>query len=229
MKNRITTVLFDIDNTLIDFNKSAIKAIGETFEFFNIPYDQSIFALFFKENKKLWEKVEKSLIMTDELHKIRWKIIFEKSGHDFDGVEFEKKFNELLAFSAIEVDGARDLIEYLSPKYTLCVASNTSLAERQNRRLDSLGFTKYFKHRFYSCEMGAPKPSVKFFEKCFEALSDTSKNEVVFIGDSISADIKGAKNFGISSIWFNFNKETEAPETVPDITVLSLDEIKNIL
>ena len=84
MKGIITTVLFDIDNTLIDFNKSAAKAIAETFDFFGVQYAESIFPLFFEENNKLWKRVENKTLTTNELHKIRWNTIFLKSGHSFD-------------------------------------------------------------------------------------------------------------------------------------------------
>ncbi len=228
MMDKITTVFLDVDNTLIDFNKSATKAMKDTFSHFSLPFSDDYVPVFFNVNDRLWEAVERNELTMTELHATRWKTIFEETHTDFNGVAFEQEFISQLSFSAIEVEGARDLLEYLSKKYTLCVASNTSLALRQNKRLESLDFLKYFTHRFYSSEIGASKPSPEFFTSALNTLGNIPKDEIVFIGDSLSADIKGAEHFGIASIWFNINS-IEPTSITPKITVTSLSEIKNFL
>ena len=72
-----------------------------------------------------------------------------------------------------------------------------------------------------------PNPySKEFFDACFDVLG-CEKSEAVMIGDSISADIKGAKNYGLTSIWMKGTKEGDCPFT--DYTVTKLEEIKGIL
>ena len=42
---------------------------------------------------------------------------------------------------------------------------------------------------------------------------DYSKDQMVIIGDSLSSDIQGGKNFGITTIWYNPNhKESNLPD-----------------
>ena len=59
-------------------------------------------------------------------------------------------------------------------------------------------------------------------------LEDLNKDEVIIIGDSLTADIKGGINAGIKTIWFNKYQE-KIPNIQIDYIVDSLEEIKNIL
>ena len=76
---------------------------------------------------------------------------------------------------------------------------------------------------------GINKPQRQFFEQCLKTMSPAKKEEIVFIGDSLSADMKGGKSVGFTTIWFNYaGKICESPDLC-DYTVKSLSEIKKIL
>ena len=125
------------------------------------------------------------------------------------------------------IDGAKDIVEYLSKKYILCSASNAPYIQ-QIGRLTTSGLISYFKHNFISQEIGFDKPSKEFFDVCFERLNGIKKEQTIMIGDSLTADIKGARDYGITSIWFNFEKVL-VNEKVSDYVVDNLREIKDIL
>ena len=60
----------------------------------------------------------------------------------------------------------------------------------------------YFKHCFVSSQIGAQKPSRKFFDHCFSVLRENDlpgllPEEVIIIGDSISSDISGGLDYGM--------------------------------
>ena len=86
---------------------------------------------------------------------------------------------------------------------------------------------KYFKHRFLSEEIGVAKPALAFWKHCLDFLS-LSPSEVVMIGDSPSADIIGAHEAGITTVWYNHDKfETDG---VPaDYITNQLCEVKKFL
>ncbi len=228
MENRLIKAVFiDIDNTLLDFNKSAKEAVKSSFLQENLEYDESVFDTFTKINDAMWLDIEKG-VLTKEMHsKIRWKRIFEALGIERDGESFEEVFIHHLNRSAIPVDGAGEMLEYLSGKYTLYAASNGSQSQQEGR-LEIAGFLKYFKDVFTSGRMGFHKPDVRFFEGCFTEIP-YSKQEVMLIGDSLSADVKGGKDFGIKCCWFNFFNIPCPEEAKPDFEIYSPEEITKIM
>ena len=223
----ITTVLLDVDNTLLDFNLCAKESMRLAAEKFGISLPANIFDIFHEINTGLWHDIEKGKLTRQGLYKIRWKTIFEVIGVDFDGETFEAQFVENLHTVAIPVEGATDLLDYLHSKYTLCVASNAAYGQ-QVSRLTRADMLKYMKHLFISEQIGAPKPSPEFFDKCIEALG-VGTDELIMIGDSISADINGAHGYGIKTCFYNHAKAALPSDLCADYAVNSLAEIKNIL
>lgn len=224
----ITNVLIDVDNTLLDFNKCAEAAIKIGFSKWNIGYSEKVFPLFLEVNDQLWHKIETGEIDKKTLYQLRWKTIFEKLGIDADGPAFEQDFRTIFSDSKEPVDGAYELLDYLSEKYTVCVASNASY-QQQLKRLKHADMLKYFDAVFNSEQIGYPKPEVKFFDACFERLGNIPKESVIIIGDSLSADINGGAAYGLKTLWFNYAKAPVPNYVKADFIVNSLDEIKNIL
>lgn len=222
----LKAILLDVDNTLLDFDLGAKQAIKEAFAETKLDYTENVYETFTRINNGLWHDIEKGLLTREGLYKIRWPRIFEALGIAADGVAFEKLFLSHLRESAIPVEGAIELVEYLYGKYTLCIASNAAY-NQQILRLKKAGLYGYMKHIFISEKIGAPKPTKAFFKHCINALQPIKAEEVMIIGDSLTADIEGAAEFGIQSCLFNRKGiSTESPATY---TVTKLSEIKGFL
>ena len=224
----ITTVLIDVDNTLLDFDKCAEEAMERTFEMWGMEFSNEIFPVFRRVNDMLWQKIEKGELEKPGLYKVRWKTIFEILGINRNGPEFENDFRLVFSECKQTVEGAYGLLEYFSKKYTVCAASNAS-AWQQNKRLKNADMMKYISHIFISEELGAPKPEKKFFDACLERLGNIPKEQVVLIGDSLSADINGGADYGLETKWFNYDKLPVDKGVRADWVVHSLNEIKSIL
>ena len=82
---------------------------------------------------------------------------------------------------------------------------------------------------FFSEDIGISKPQKEFFDYCFSELNNPEKENVILIGDSISADIKGGNSYNIKTIWFNKNNEKCPDNVTPTHIVRTLQEIKNII
>lgn len=221
-------VLLDIDNTLIDFNECARHSIIEIFNNFNLPYCDKVFETFTNENIKIWKRLENGEITKSYLRANRWNIILEKLNIVADGPEIEELFEKGIANSAYEVQGAKELLGYLYKKHQLCVVSNGFRAVQENR-LNISGFTKYFDKMFFSEDIGINKPQKEFFDYCFNSLDNPEKEDVILIGDSISADIIGGINYNIKTIWFNKKNENCPDNVKPTYIVRALAEIKDII
>ena len=223
----IKAVLLDVDNTLLDFNKSASETIKSAFSELGIKYSADVLGVFLRVNDMLWGKIEKKEITREELHRIRWCIIFEELGITADGCEMERLFLSGLENFAIPVDGALDIVRYLSGKYKLYTASNAPYAQ-QVKRLTLSGIFPYLEKILNFEGQGINKPQKQFFEECLKAVIPFKREEVAIIGDSLSADIAGGKSVGITTVWFN--RTAEKPVSgLCDYTVKTLSDIKNIL
>lgn len=224
----IKAILIDVDNTILDFNKSADVAMNIAASKFNIVFPDNYFEVFLKINSFLWNELENGNIVKQDIYDNRWNMIFKELYISADGPAFENIFRKQMRSTAIAVDGADEILSYLSDKYDVYTASNASRIQ-QEKRLKANGFNKYIKGMFTSEELGFQKPAKEFFALCCEELYPIKKSEIIVIGDSVNADIIGAKNFGLKTIWFNFDNTVYNSYSFTDYHIKDLREIKNIL
>ena len=223
----IKLVLLDIDNTLLSFDGYVRQSMKDGFERFHLkPYQEEMFSVFTRINNGFWEALERREITRDELLARRWQTVLDALGIDFDGAAFEAYFQECLISSAIPVEGAMELLDYLSGRYELGVASNGPYGQQMNR-LKVGGMLKYFRYFFVSERLGAVKPEKAFFDACMKELDGFRPHEIMIIGDSMTSDIAGGASCGLRTCWYNPAGKTSSVR--PDHEVRSLDEIKAFL
>lgn len=229
----IKVVLIDIDNTLLDFDAFVKKTLKDGFEHFQLgEYKPCLYDIFEEENGRIWRQLEKKEITFDELQKERFHRFFSRIHISFDGVQFEKYFRDSLYNCAILECGAKDIVEYLYPKYELYIASNGPFAQ-QKHRMELSGLSNYFKDMYISGEIGASKPSCDFFNEAMHRMNQNREvpienHEVIIIGDSLTSDMAGGLQAGMQTCFYNKSSLKELPKTL-DFVVDKLDEIKNIM
>ena len=222
------TILLDIDDTILDFHECAKATILRASEDFGVDFTEEMLDYYMEQNSFLWGQYEKGIITREDIFRTRFPMLFKEYGYDVDGLEFENAFQKYFKTQYKFVDGAVEIVEYLSSKYDLYVASN-SLLSTQVSRLTSAGLYQYFKDLFVSDAIGYQKPTKEFFEGCFCKIPNFNKDQTIIIGDSLSSDIKGGCNAGIKTCWFNPKGIVNETEYKADYEITSLDEIKNIL
>jgi len=90
-------------------------------------------------------------------------------------------------------------LESLSKRYCLALLSNTDpihVAELEKR----FDFFRFFKHRIYSCVVGASKPSPLIFRAALQACKTTADNAIYI--DDIPAYVEAARQLGMTGIVF---------------------------
>ena len=223
----IKYVFFDVDNTLIDFGESAKLAMPSLFKKMGYPYNEEVPKIYHRIGDPLWEAVERKEITGKYLRSVRWGLICKELGFECDSEKMEAEYAKQLSNFAVLIEGAEELLKYLKEKgYIIAIASNSYLEQQINRAKIS-GIDKYIDAYFASMDIGFEKPRIEFFNACFEGLGNPPKDEVIMIGDSLTADVGGGKEAGIKTIWFDKNR-TYA-ENDSDYAVTSLTDIKNIL
>lgn len=217
----------DIDNTLLDFNECAKASMKQSFEDFNFKFEEKMFPVFISTNDFLWGEIEKGNLTKEELLQIRWKTILNKLGIDFDGVTFENSFRYYLERNGHAIRDAHEVMDYLSNKYAVYAASN-GFERHQIGRLQAAKLIDKFNGIFVSERAGYAKPSKEFFDYCFQRMGDVKKEEVIIIGDSVYADMKGGIDYGIKTCWFDY-KRTQNCKAKVDYTIKNLTDLYNIL
>ena len=98
--NKPNVLLFDIDNTLLDFSAGAMQAMEEIFRAAGLPYAPEMFAVFQVENDKLWARIERGELTIAGLRDVRWQTILARLGLEADGAAMEDAFRDRLHESA---------------------------------------------------------------------------------------------------------------------------------
>lgn len=224
----IKAVLMDIDNTLLDFDISSEQGMYQVAKEMNITLPENAYEIFKKVNPGIWKELEQGKLTNEELFLVRWNRIFEVMGVQGDGAAFEVEYLKYIKQSAVPVPGAKEIMEYLSEKYVVCGASNGPYGQQVNR-MKMADMLQHVQHMFVSEKVGYSKPQKEFFDTCFEAIAPIRPEETIMIGDSVSADIRGAKAYGMKTCWFNHDRVENPQVGGADYIVNSLAEIKNIL
>lgn len=222
-------VIFDADETLLDFEKSEEYAFEKAMKKFNIDYDKENHLKNYVEiNKAVWGEFEKELITAEALKVERFKRLFNKLKMNLDPVEANREYMESLCTACFILDGAVDVLEELHGKVKLALITN-GLSKVQDGRIRKSHIAKYFDAIVISEEAGVAKPNPKIFEYTLKELGHDNKETVLMVGDSLSSDIKGGVNFGIDTCWYNPKGVENNSGIVPTYKVKVLSEVINII
>lgn len=224
----IRYVLFDVDDTLLDFGKAEAAAIRKTFERIGIPVTDELIRRYSEINAQQWSRFEKGEITREKLLTERFDILFSELGINVPSEMAQASYEYLLGIGHYFVDGAEELLEALKDKYELYIVSNGN-ASVQDRRLKSAGIIPYFKDIFISERVGFNKPSAEFFEACFEHIRGFEKDKAVIVGDRLSSDILGGINAGVKTCWFNPRGDAPDPDIPADYEIKHLSELPALL
>ena len=224
----IRNVLFDLDDTLFDFHKAEKIALTKTLVHFGIDPTEETLALYSTINAAHWKRLELGEISREEVKVGRYRELFKTIGVECDPVKATAYYESMLAIGHYFMPGAPELLEELYRKYRLYIVSNGT-AKVQEGRIGSSGIAKYMDGIFISQILGANKPDKQFFDICFAEIPDFSLRETVIIGDSLSSDIKGGINAGITTVWFNPKRIENDSDIKPDYTIKELSEVPGLL
>lgn len=229
MKMRYPILLFDADNTLLDFTMTEQQAFIEIMKRHGFPYHSEVKAVYDKINHGLWKRYELGEITRDEVVFSRFGKLFSKIGVEGDGVLFEQEYQDMLGEGSFLLDGAITLLAAAKRTGHKCYIVTNGVAKTQHRRLEASGIKRYADGVFISEELECAKPSHEFFDKVFAIIGEENRKDALIIGDSLSSDIKGGNNAGITACWMNPNHMTNETDAVVDYEIAHLDELYAIL
>lgn len=229
-KKSIKYILWDIDGTLLDFELTENKAIRECFKDFNFGNcsDKQL-EDYKKINNKYWKRLENGEISKKEVLEGRFVEFFLKNGIDSDiASEFNEAYQICIGNIAYYMKNAKETVLALKTKYKKYGATNGTIVA-QEKRLEKLGLDKLLDDVFISERMGFEKPSINYYETVFEKVGSHNLEEYIMIGDSLTSDMQGGINAGITTCWFNANKKENDKKLNIDYEINDLKEVIDIL
>lgn len=107
---------------------------------------------------------------------------------------------------------------------------------RFQEEMEELGLTQLFEHVAVSCDIGYMKPHPRLFQFALEQMG-VAAEESVMVGDSLRADVEGAKTLGMTTVWRRpplgepLEPATEVQEPgplAPDYVIDEIGEMKGL-
>ena len=223
-------LFFDLDNTLWDFDFNSKIVLGHIFDKFKlkskgIPSKKNFINSYKKVNGNLWLKYREALINKNILRSQRFLKTLESFNiHD-------NKLSELISnyyvnnspYQTKLMDGAKDVLFNLSLHYKLHIITN-GFKEVQYVKLKESGIYNFFDKIIVSEDVGVLKPNKKIFSFAINKSGAKIENSLM-IGDDIISDIRGAREFGIDQVYFNFkfsNKKVQATYIIHSLKELEI-------
>ena len=208
----IKKVIFDLDNTLMDWEEEYIFAITNVINKLNLGYSE--------------EKI-RELDNTLETYEDNYGMYSKENFCDY----LNKKCNTNLPYEFYDMlmeeqtkcyrnfkESEIETLEYLSSKYELLILSNW-IGKTQRKRLDNAGILKYF-----SKVSGGDERKLKPSLEAFDIVDN--KEECVMIGDSLNKDILPALKVGMQAILIT-KKDIENNKQYKQIR--KLEDLKEML
>jgi len=199
-----THILFDADNTLLDFSKAERSAFILTMQEHSLQWDEAILSRYVEINIRLWQEFERGLIDKETVQLRRFDMLFEGASVSSEAVN--RTFQKHLAAQSELMPGAREVCEILSQRAELFVVTN-GVGATQRQKMNRSGLLPYFSRLFISEDLGVPKPDPRFFEHVMSELGHPDPESVLIVGDSLTSDIQGGMNAGLATCWLNLDRK----------------------
>lgn len=226
---RYRYLLFDIDNTLMDFTAGEKTALFQAMLEAGHPISEDDYRAYLAINQALWSRFEAGLLDSRAVQRLRFEQLLEHLGQSpADAQRLNDRYVEHLGRQAILLDGAPEMLRRMRARYSLAVVTN-GLTLVQRERLKRSGFLPLLDGVFISQEMGLQKPSEAYFDAVRAALGDGDRTKYLIIGDSLSADIQGGINAGIDTCWFRPAGAEPRADILPTYTVNGYGELIALL
>ena len=218
-------ILFDADNTLLNFDAAESKALAETLVNYGIEPDAETVQTYRTINEGLWRQLEKGQLRREKLMSERFTRFLKAIDAAGDGAEMNRYYLEQLSIHPdLASPEVLDVLRELSEVATLAVVTN-GFQKVQSRRLAESGVENFLEDVFVSEKMDAEKPNRKIFAAALRALGVENREHVLMVGDSLTGDVQGGINAGLDTCWFNPHHQENPGKILPTYEISSLEEL----
>lgn len=221
----ITTVVFDVDETLVDLRPAVTGAL------------RTVLA----ELRRLTPRAAE---LTIDDFETDWAVAFAADpsapvtrirraalARSLDRVGLPDELDRVAdLFFARRYELSRPYADTLPALDRLRRRYAVGLATNGNSRADRCGLRGQFAFEVYAHVDGLPKkPDQRFYSAVLTAAGAVRADRVVYVGDSLAHDVVGPQAAGLRAVWLNRRGESCPPEVCPDAQVTTLAQLPDAL
>lgn len=216
----VDTVLFDLDETLLEYERSSGEVLSLAFEHAGVDpfFDQADYYGVYDD------LLDESDGIADLRERAFARLARERGRDPEHGRAVAAAFTaERDQSRVVAYDGAHETLEYLADDHQLGLVTNGA-PEMQAAKLRGAGLTGYFETVVHGGSDAPAKPKPDGFHLALDAL-DSTPDRAVHVGNSLRTDVPGANAAGLRSVWLAAD-EPATPDPEPHYTVRSLHEVR---
>ncbi len=204
-------ILFDLDDTLIDFAYSQQIGLKNIYEKFYSTVEYSLFEHLYKEiNTHLWNRVgaKDKALMSSDVRLLRFVQLNQELSCTTSAEEVADEYDLHLCAHAHWIPNVKIAIEFLHQKGHILGIITNGFVEAQEKKQQRLQLDNWFDCCIVSDEVGVAKPNIEIFNIAVQEITNKHKQTIekrsmLMVGDSIISDGCGARNFGIDYCFIN--------------------------
>ncbi|MGR5235922.1 HAD family hydrolase [Vibrio alfacsensis] len=235
----LKAIFFDMDETLCGTSQADNMAGQEFAAWIKLTYPQVADATAFVQRylqgvyKKLNEEFPQLVSLLPDENAFRCGLIqtiLAEHNIKIDAVQAQQAqsfFDSARMGAFTFFPGVKEMLSELRQHYKLVVITNGPIFS-QHPKIAATNMGNWVDHIIIGGEEPEEKPAASIFHKAL-SLVDAKPEEALHIGDSLSADIAGANNMGILSVWVNATGSTNPTDIKPNYEVKETVELNEIL
>jgi len=221
----ITTVIFDMDGTLIEHTWQLSHICDVLFSRFAgelAPVTQEQFYdLFWGKTEDMWYMMVDGVLDGDTASKYAYANTLRSLGANVELAQpMLNAWIELVLEEALPFNDTYDVLKAVKDKYNTGILTNGYI-NLQRKKIDKYNFADCVDFTLVSEEAGYHKPDKRIFEEVLELAGGVSPRETIYVGDNPVADIEGALGAHITPIFMNARNDMEPLDGVKKITRLT--------
>jgi YjjG family noncanonical pyrimidine nucleotidase len=202
-------LFFDLDHTLWDFERNSSESLAEVFHQMALN-EHGVSSLdafvksFLKINTALWDAFDRGKLHHTYIRENRFKMVFEELGAECPSnhTEIGELYLNSLPNKKHLLEGALNLLNYVSSAgYGVHIITN-GFNEIQAKKIASSQIGHFFENIITFETANAKKPDRRIFEFALET-AKTTPDDSLMIGDNWIADVMGAKQAGMDTVYYN--------------------------
>jgi putative hydrolase of the HAD superfamily len=228
---KVRAVLFDLDHTLFDTEKTERHALGKVARVAGVPLGPRAIGAYKAANTHVWGEYRAGRITSRELRVLRFHLWLEKMDRDpAHAKALAPMYLEAFSSRGDLIAGASAALRGISRMGLRLGVVTNGIDRVQRRRLEASELTESFSVVVTSERAGFTKPDPRIMEIALKRLR-LRPDEAVYVGDDPQVDGLAANRASMPFVWFNPRRTKPKPgvSVVIDHQITYLKELRGVV